>query len=416
MNKFWKKLHLGHCFTVISVEDDVIRGGRFQRKGKNWRLVSFSSSEVESGNLTASLKKVFRSVGRSEYCAITGKIAGASFFRFISAEMDSRAQRGAVEFEISRQLLKVPEKYSMQFGRSGVVADDPNSIWVNVAVFPEKGVNDFAENMRKAGVLADEFIYPLMALDENDDTIYLPEIDADFGYSKDSWMPMPSSEKCEENVESWRKSMRKYFTLPRRETFNVRDFILLLLAAKVVISGSLREAPDAFRTLPDNVRPVRFRGHIILTVILVLALLGSLGWRFSMTYGESIREYRRITSETKRLKQLTTQLRSSVKRSSKENKEMNRLVSMEVGEPNAVAEFALLSETLPHDVLVSSIRWNESDIDVVMQSENSKLDLPALIQPLKYWKVGSLQQRQTGDSAVATINLKLIPYDAKVRK
>ena len=163
-------------------------------------------------------------------------------------------------------------------------------------------------------------------------------------------------------------------------------------------------------------RPVRFRSHIITSVILVIALIASLVWRFTLTYGQSISEYRRITAETKRLKQRTTELKRSVKRNSKELKEMTRLVSMAVGEPDAVAEFALLSDTLPKDVLVSSIRWNETDIDVVMQCENSQLDLPALIMPLKYWKVGSLQQRQTGDSAVATINLKLIPYDAKVLK
>ena len=416
MSKFWKKLYLGHCFTVISVGDNVIHGGRFQRKGKNWRLVSFSSAEIEKDKPAAALKKISRSIGKSEYCAITGKIAGASFFRFISAEMDSRAQRGAVEFELSRQLLKVPEKYSLQFGVSGSVADDPNAVWVNAAVLPEEGLNEFAENMRKAGIVADEFIYPLMALDEDADELYLPEIDADFGYVKDSWMPMPSAEKYDENIEFWRKLMRKSFVLPRREEFNVQDYIQLLLAAKVVVSGALREAPEAFRVLPDNVRPVRFRGHIIVTVILVLALIASLGWRFSRTYGESIREYRQIIADTKLLKQRTSDLRSSVKRSSKELKEMNRLVSMEIGDPDAVAEFALLSETLPNDVLVSSIRWNESDIDVVMLCENSQLDLPALIQPLKYWKIGSLQQRQTGESAVATINLKLIPYDAKVRK
>ncbi len=416
MNKFWKKLHLGRCFTVISVEDKVIRGGRFQRKAKSWRLTAFAVENIEPESPASALKKVARSLGKSEYCAITGRVSGASFFRFVSSDMDSSAQRGAVEFELSRQLLKVPEKHRLQFCNSGEVTGELDSVWVNAAVLPEESLELFAEKMRNAGVLADEYIHPFMALDESADTLYLPEIDPDFGYVKNSWMPMPSAEVCEENVEFWRKHLRKLFVLPRREEFNAHDYILLLLAAKVVTGGELRKAPDAFRALPDGARPVRFRGHIILTVILVLALIASLVWRFSRTYGESIREYRKITAETKRLKQRTTSLKSSVKRNSKELKEMARLVSMEVGEPDAVAEFALLSETLPKDVLVSSIRWNETDIDIVMQSENSKLDLPALIQPLKYWKVGSLQQRQTGDSAVATINLKLIPYDAKVLK
>ena len=416
MNKFWKKLHFGRCFTIISAEEKVIRGGKFQRKGKSFRLTVFISENIDPENPSAAWKKVYRTLGKSEYCAVTGRIPGAAFFRFISADMDSKAQRGAVEFELNRQLLRVPEKSSLQFSTSGKVEDEADAVWVNAALFPENTLNKFAESMRKAGVFADEFIHPFMALDVDADTIYLTEMDADFGYVKDSWMPMPSPEVCNENVEFWRKHLRKLFVLPRREEFNVREYILLLLAAKVLLAGSLRESPESFRVLPDNVRPVRYRSHIIVAVILLLALVGSLVWRFSLTYGESIREYRHITSETKRLKQRATELKRSVKRNSKELKEMTRLVGMEVGEPDAVAEFALLSETLPKDVLVSSIRWNETDIDIVMQSENSQLDLPALIQPLKYWKVGSLQQRQTGDSAVATINLKLIPYDAKVLK
>lgn len=416
MRRFFKKLHFGRCFTVISAEDKVIRGGKFQRKGKGFRLTLFTSENIDPENPSGAWKKVYRTLGKSEYCAVTGRIPGAAFFRFVSVDMDSRAQRGAVEFELNRQLLQLPEKSSFQFSPSGKVDGESDAIWVNTALFPENPLKKFAGSMRKAGVFADEFIHPFMALDSEADTIYLPEMDADFGYVKDSWMPMPENEVCDKNLEFWCEHLGKLFGVPQQENFNAREYILLLLAAKVLLTGSLRESPESFRVLPDNVRPVRYRSHIITAVILLLALVGSLVWRFSLTYGESIREYRLITSETKRLKQRSTELKRSVKRNSKELKEMTRLVGMEVGEPDAVAEFALLSETLPKDVLVSSIRWNETDIDVVMQCENSQLDLPALIQPLKYWKVGSLQQRQTGDSAVATINLKLIPYDAKVLK
>ena len=292
MSKFLSKLHFGRCFTVISAEETVIRGGRFQRKGKVWRLTSFVTESIDPDNPSAAWKKVSRALGKSEYCAVTGRLPGAAFFRFVSADMDSRAQRGAVEFELSRQLLKVPEKYALQFSPSGKVEGEADAVWVNAVVLPENPLNKFAAVMRKAGVFADEYIHPLMALDEQADTIYLPELDPDFGYVKDSWMPMPSEDVCVENVEFWREHLRKIFVLPRREEFNVREYILLLLAAKVIMVGSLRESPDAFRVLPDTVRPVRFRSHIITSVILVIALIASLVWRFTLTYGQSISEYR----------------------------------------------------------------------------------------------------------------------------
>ena len=104
------------------------------------------------------------------------------------------------------------------------------------------------------------------------------------------------------------------------------------------------------------------------------------------------------------------------KRSSKELKEMVRVVGTSVGEAEALGELALISEILPSDVMVSSIRWSDMDIDMVLQCENDRLDMAALIQPLRRWKIVQLQQRQNGDSAVATITVKLAPLDKEGSK
>ena len=416
MTVFWKKLHFGRDFSVISVGADAVRGGRFHRKGRSWQMTVCAVEKSDGENPGGAWKKVARAVGLSEFCAITGNVPGASFFRFKSVEMDSGAQRGAVEFELPRHLLKVPEKYRCQFCDSGKVSGGEGGEWINVAVFPEKALDDFAGEMRRNGVLADEFIHPLMVLDEKLSTLILPEVDPEFCYAGTSWMPIPDGDAVSANGEAWDRRFRMRFSLPGNGDFPIREFRPVLLIADLVSRGKLHCAPDAFRVLPDFARPVRFRRHLIVGALLLALLAMTLVWRFVLTYGSDIGEYRDIVSETKQLKSKTTELKGSVKRNSKELKEMTRLVSMNVGEPDAVAEFALLSETLPGNVLVSSIRWNETDIDVVMQCENDKLDIPALIQPLKYWKVGSLQQRQTGDSAVATITLKLVPYDGKVTK
>ena len=413
---FLRKLHQWREFSVISFDGAAVRGGRFHRKGRSWKMTLFAVEPFDGKNPAAAWKKVQRAVGLSEFCVVTGALRGAAFFRFKSAEMESRAQRGAVEFELPRHLLKVPEHFRCQFCRSGKVPGEEGEVWINVAVLPEKSVGELTVVMRRGGVLADEFIHPLMALDEESDTLILPEIDEGFCYSGESWMPLPDEAACRRNDEAWAERFRSAFVLPDSPDFSIADFKLVLLAAKVVVGGEVNRAPDAFRVLPDAAKPVRFRRHLIVSALLVVLLIAAGIWRFMLVYGGDIEEYRRIVAETKQLKSKSVELKRSVKRNAKEQKEMARLVGMSVGEPDAVAEFALLSETLPSNVLVSSVRWNETDIDMVLQCENDKLDIPSLIQPLRYWKVGSQQQRQTGDSAVATITLKLIPYDAKVTK
>ena len=105
-------------------------------------------------------------------------------------------------------------------------------------------------------------------------------------------------------------------------------------------------------------------------------------------------------------------MKKEEKRLLKEQKEMERVIASGNGETELIAKLAVLSNAMPGNVLVSSIRWSDSGIDIVLQCEDAKLDLPAIINPLGFWKIGQLQQRQTGDSAVATITLKLLPISS----
>ena len=108
--------------------------------------------------------------------------------------------------------------------------------------------------------------------------------------------------------------------------------------------------------------------------------------------------------------------RRSSKRLLKEQKEMERVIAAGAGDPDVIAKFALICNALPGNVLVSNVRWTENSVDMLLQCEDAKLDLPRIINPLGYWKIGQLQQRQYGDSAVATITLKLVPKTAEVKK
>jgi hypothetical protein len=404
-------------FSVVYGGKDTVLGGKFSKKGKMWKLSGFVEVPIDPENSSAAWKKVARSVGMAEFRAISGNIAGASFFRFQSTAMDSAAQRGAAEFELSRHLLSGADSCRCQFCISGEVPEEKDGVIVNVSAAPEKGIEDFAENMRRASILADCFVHPFMAVDEELDTLYLPEFDPDFGYVKDSWMPMPDAETAALNAKMWLERLKALFILPDKKDFEERKFLPVLLVAEVIASGKLGGDPEASKVLPDVLRPVRFRGHLIVTSVLAVALIASLVWRFTLTYGGTVKEYREIVAETGRLKQKNSELKRSVKKNSKEVKDMTRLVETRVGEPDAIAEFAVFSENLPEDVMVSSIRWGETDIDVVVQCEDGNFDFDRHFRNLRYWKVTPQQGRQTADSAVATINLKLTPIEeAKPKK
>ena len=91
---FWKKLHFGRTFSVISADAEFVRGGKFHRKGKHWKMISFVSEKITEDAPLAAWRKVSRQIGLAEYRVVTGKVDGVAFFRFPSVAMDSSAQRG----------------------------------------------------------------------------------------------------------------------------------------------------------------------------------------------------------------------------------------------------------------------------------------------------------------------------------
>lgn len=268
--------------------------------------------------------------------------------------------------------------------------------------------------MSQCSCRADGFIYPFLALEPGDPKLFLPEIESGFAFFNGSWHPVTGSA---ENGQ-WQELISKLVKLPQdgKDGFDFNLMLPLLIVARMVITGKFVRNRAALAVLPEKLRPVRFRGHIIVTVLLLI-LIGLNGlWQLSRTWGADYRKYKALQSENRKLKRDIDSARRSSKRLLKEQKEMERVIAAGTGDPDVIAKFALLCNALPGNVLVSSLRWSENSVDLVLQCEDAKLDLPRIINPLGYWKIGQLQQRQGGDSAVATINLKLIPKSPEVKK
>ena len=99
------------------------------------------------------------------------------------------------------------------------------------------------------------------------------------------------------------------------------------------------------------------------------------------------------------------------------------MVSSKAGAHDVLTDLADFSKLLPASAMVTSYRRGESDIDIVISSEDENINFPMLLKPVAdKWRVGQVQQRQRGNSTSMTVNLKLVPAEAekstakKVRK
>ena len=406
MKHFWKKLGAEKDFSVIAIGDNVIRGARFHQRSKKWHLTAFYSVDADGDDKSGKLREVVRKVGSPDCSIVTGNAPESVFFRFASVELPEKAQRGAVELELPRHVIRVPDKYAFQF-TVDPDADADGAVGVNVTLYPQQTLDEIAGLLTGSGCSADEFVFPFMAVSREMPRLYLPEIEKDFYFCDGKWMPVPSDQAAQEElIAEAEATVQESFVLPVDNEIDVREYLPLLMTAKVIADKGISAVSS--RVLPEKVRPVRYRQHVVLAVMLLVLLLINLGWKFYRTHGKTIREYRKTVTATKQLKAKTAKIERNNKRDLKENKETARVVEMNSGNRETVQEFALLSEVLPKNVLVTSMRWNDNAVDLTLVCEDDTLDLSRLIQPLRRWKVEQQQQRRTGDSAVATINAKLV--------
>ena len=161
-------------------------------------------------------------------------------------------------------------------------------------------------------------------------------------------------------------------------------------------------------------RPRRFRNQLRITALLVILLIASYAWSAAGSIRENYHAYRTAVAERDRIKRENTTLSSRLKATEKEQRELSRVVNLKAGEPEVIEKLAVLTELLPSNAMVSSLRWSESSVDLMIQSEAENLDLPALLRRVPYWKVGQLQQRRMGDT-VTMITLKLVPNEEAAR-
>ena len=397
-----------HKFAVLSCSPEKFRGAVFARRNSRWTLLRSGENSAASELPGDRLKALLKELGCSgdTLLFLTGELAGSCCFLWDSVAMPFREQRGAVEMELPSAVPVVMEDPLFQFVE--YPPDGEGGVKVCVCAFPAASLDQISAMLNRANCKADEFVYPLMGLKPGDPPVRFETVNPGFFFAGGCWKRAEGREALlKEAGEKWRTLMNEPFALP--ENFDVAAFLDILLVARLECSGQFVRERPSLRVLPDAARPLRYRVHIQLGAVLLVILLLNLAWSAYLNYGGDYREARRIASETEACRRKISSIQSRLKRNQKASRDMARVVEISAGESDVVGKLAALSRLLPENVLVSNLRWSDSGVDLQLQSENAGINLPMLLKPLNFWKVGNLQQRQMWNSDVTSINLRLVP-------
>lgn len=397
-------------FTVVSFNPAAICGGVFELHAGAWKLVRTArrqlAGETDASAAWRELWKELRAGG--DLIVLTGAVPDGVFFTFDTVALPPREQRDAVMMELPRRLLSPQDDPVVQF----MPTPSPDSTEMeslNVCTVERKSLEAALAPFRRGRLRADELVHPLLMTRPDDPAAYLPGIDPGFCFQNRRFHTVGGDDSGRLAAEKeWREKFGACFGFDVPPA-DFAELFPVLLVARGVISGDFRSHRRELQLLPKEVHPVRFRGQLRLTALLLAALIAVVAWRFGRERWHDFREYRKVAAEINALKSQTQQMKNFIARTAKEQKEIAKVLNSGTCKREVLRDLAAVSKLLPPNVMLSDFRWSESEIALTLQSENENLDLSEVFAPFRGWKVSDVQHRNARQSTITVINAKLVP-------
>jgi len=396
-------------YQIVSFSPAAMRVCKFRKHGQKYRIVSWNTVPCEQGGESAALRKALEdNGGQISGCMIlTGAMESGTFFTCQGAPLNVRAQRNALEFELPLHMLQVPQECVLQFTRFPAQAEG-ESDRLNVYAFDGVAINHLASFLTMAKVKADEFIYPLLGIKQDDPPVCLPEIESGFCWQHGEWVPFRgSAEACN---KQWTAVLEKDFEFPVGKEFSVSDYLACLLVMRLIMAKSFASNEPSVRIMPPKLRPSRCRSQVLIMIFLLLVL--GLGWsyRTGVRAYHQYQQYSDLVTERNAIRDKTKKINADLKKAEKVKKELEKNSSISAGDPSLLNKLYDLSLALPEDTLVTQFRFNDGNCDLNIQTQNRNTDLSQRMH-FSYWKIGRLNQRIT--DTIVTFTVSLIKTEAQ---
>ncbi len=405
---------------ICDVEEHRVRGVRMRARGRDLEVIR--AAVAEHADIGEACGRVLEklSPGGASWLLLGMNLEGGEVFESRLPDASQDALAGALHFEAPREVLTLPEDFLLQYVKTSA-ADTAGEVNLRGYVFAGKALLKLAPWLAKCRRKLDAFVYPLLALPPDlaaAAKVYMPELEKNFYWQNGMWYANGGAAAA--NGHEWWTFLHHDCRWPDAGADDWREYATALTVARF---GLRKLIPDpsvlaGINVLPGYLRPARYRTQLRLMALLAVLLLGVAllhGWN---SWRGGYQTYRTLADELAGTRTRVEKLRKQLKTGEKELKEVTRVAELKIGDRDCLAYLGLLSEKLPDDVLVSSFRWNDGSIDLMLQTESTELDMVSFFNRLNGFKVISASQRTNNNSGltVATVKLAVGNSEGKRKK
>lgn len=386
-------------YLIVTVGGDgTLHGVRIQRRHKRLTVIRALEMLPDERSAADRLADLCRKLERRRDMTLVVGAAfpGAVFFRCRMPEMPLRELASALQFEVPRQVLKLPPEWALQF--TADPAGEEGMLNVGVQVTPREALNRFCDLLAELHLQADDCISPFLALPElpAESRVFMPLFEPDFYWADGSFHPAFAGMHCNGEAVELLKKEFDFADGCRGENFH--RFLPELLIARFAAAPGFRRRKAGLELLPKQLRPQRLRSQLRLAVVLLTVLLGMWLWNAGGNILSFHSEYSAITSRTAGYKSRTAEILRRMRSRDKELKEMNRVLEQNFGDRKMPVTLARIANAVPSAVLVSSFRITDTGIDLTLHTAQENLDIGPALRKVPGFKVATLQSRKVNDT------------------
>ncbi len=425
-------------YVIITLGcDRALRGLRLLRK-KGVEIAAWASLPPDPRPLAERLDDLGRRVAwRKSAVALIAPAVPESVFFVASLPagggVSARKLVGsALEFEAPLHMLRQGVVSRNEFIASPS-SDGSGNQTLETAVWsvPEGALDELFGALVQLRRPVDAVLSPYMALTATaagvgrGGTAYFADFDPGFFWRDGSFHPVEPG--LEPDNAALTDEMCAFYRAPVRNQAETADgpdsggdvrrdgaFLPALVLGKFAVANRQRGQIRSLELVPRQIRPQRLRSQLRLTFALGAALiLGAAVNSFDAVAGYH-REYSRLRDGAAALKTKTAAQQRRLSSRSKELKEMNRILDMNLDQRALIPLIGQLCAALPDNVLVTRLQLSENSIDIAMNTVQENLDLAESLRRIAGFKVANLQNRKVNDT-LSMITLKLNRQEAKDR-
>ena len=247
--------------AVAAFSNDTVSGVIFRRNKEILEPLIFVREQISDKDPSLAWKSVLKQLGRGKDCPLylTGALREGVSFDVQLADLVPRLQKQALELELPRHLLSVPENMRFQFLPLG----EPEGGFANLRVYaaPEKSFEPVAAMLTQGSSCADGFIFPALALSDGDPLFFANEMDPERAFADGVWCQGVADADM---VSLWREKLQNEISMKPNAGFELKDCLLHVIAARALQTWGLSglgnpaqpaSSPACPKTGSDNRHP-----------------------------------------------------------------------------------------------------------------------------------------------------------------